>query len=110
MFFMRPRKQNRGLYRSAAGSEGFAKLGRVEPAVADQLTVHQQHGHFQSIAPARLRVGVHIGEFQRTPADLGHRLERMQHLLAQGALGARVQQQIGPERACQRGEPFAVIE
>src|ERR1700704_5648674 len=83
---------NPRLYRSAMVSEGLMHFLGVQMPVTHQFSGEEQHGNLVAVAPSRRRVGIDVEHIDLERLSRRQRGELAQHLLAQAAPRARVQQ------------------
>ncbi len=69
--------------------------------MTDQLAAEQQHGNLVAVALPNGRIPVHVDDVDGDTRGLGQGLELPEQLLAQAAIGARVQQKSRPGHGVQ---------
>src|ERR1700728_740529 len=82
------------LSRTGPVAQRAQQLGLIEPGTAHRDLIEQQHRYLQAVTPLQLRIGVDIEQpdrRQRMPRT--QRLEFMQHVFAEPALGTGQQRQ-----------------
>jgi hypothetical protein len=67
---------------------------QIQVAVADQLTVKQQHRNLMAMTGARGGIGIDIDDFQTHRGSFGHCRKLAEHFLTQAAAGAGIQHEM----------------
>src|ERR1700734_1584609 len=84
---------NSSLYRAAMVREGLMYFLDVQVPVAHQFSTEKQHRDLVPVAHFSRVVGVHVEHIDAAGLHFWQRRKLAQHLLAQAAPGARVQQE-----------------
>jgi len=71
----------------------------VEASVTDQFPVQQEHGNLVAEALASGAIAVHVGNVDTVPDERGQDLQFGEHLLAESATAARIEQKRVTTRA-----------
>ena len=69
--------------------------------MTDQLAAEQQHGNLVAVALPACRIPVDVDDVDCDTGGRGQGLELSEQLLAQAAVGARVQQESRPDHGVQ---------